>query len=125
MEIFKLVGKLHSSLEGTKAIEMLRRNSNKYLEMTMASLSEDMLTLPFEKDVHVRQGPAANVGSRAWPVWRIARSDLDHWMHRRMGVPAFRSTPLRAAIIRERDRLDDSPSAEGAHRMEFLTERER
>jgi excisionase family DNA binding protein len=35
----------------------------------------------------VRSGdlPAANVGTQGRPVWRIARTDLEKWMHRRMG----------------------------------------
>jgi excisionase family DNA binding protein len=38
----------------------------------------------------VRSGDlsAANVGTRARPVWRIARADLDHWMRRRVGEGA-------------------------------------
>jgi excisionase family DNA binding protein len=99
-DISSRLTRIEQHLVGTKE-EPLGSDRKAHLSIRSASM---LLSL---SESHVRRAilkgelPASNVGSRARPLWRISRSDLDAWLESKKG--GISAVPPRPAL---RDLID-------------------
>lgn len=94
-EITSRLTRIEQHFVGTKE-EPLGTDRKAHLSIRSASM---LLSL---SESHVRRAilkgelPASNVGSRARPLWRISRSDLDAWLESKKGGTSV--VPPRSAV---------------------------